>query len=207
MPRATSPRKARVGLYNAEISAGSLLVTESRRIATLMLRKPTDAQWDHAIKEENILQKKPATAQRQARLLRNRLSTLDDNGLTMVVDEGGELCRQILLVASMRHSLLLADFVRDVYIDDVRKLERTLSHRRWDFFLIECEHRDDAVRGWSASTREKLFQVIVRILTEAGYLDSTRKRGLTPPMLHPKTKAYLKQLGDNETLARMEISR
>ena len=132
MPRATSPRKALVGLYNAEISAGSLLVTESRRIATLMLRKPTDAQWDHAIKEENILQKKPATAQRQARLLRNRLSTLDDNGLTMVADEGGELCRQILMAASMRHSLLLADFVRDVYIDDVRKLERTLSRRRVD---------------------------------------------------------------------------
>ena len=196
-----------MGLYNAEISAGSLLVTESRRIATLMLGKPTDAQWDFAIKGENILQKKPATAYRQARLLRNRLSTLDDCGLTMVVEESGELCRQILMAAAMRHSLLLSDFVRDVYIDDVRKLERTLSHRQWDSFLIECEHRDEAVRGWSASTRSKLFQVIVRILSEAGYLESTRTLMLTPPMLHPKTKTYLRQLGDSETLARMEIAR
>ena len=195
-----------MGLYNAEISAGSLLVTEARRIATLMLGKPTDAQWDRAIKEENILQKKPATAYRQARLLRNRLSTLDDAGLALVAEDGGELCRQILMAASIRHSLLIADFMRDVYFADLRKLERTLSHRQWEAFLIECEHRDDAVRRWSATTRKKLFQVTVRILAEAGYLDSTRKLGLTPPMLHPKTKTYLRQL-DSETLACMEISR
>jgi hypothetical protein len=28
--------------------------------------------------------------------------------------------------------------------------------------------------------------------------------GLTPPMLHAKTRAYLNHLGDAETLARME---
>ena len=206
MPRDTSLRKAPVGLYNAEISAGSLLVTESRRIATLMLGKPTEAQWDCAIKQENILQKKPATAHRQARLLRNRLSTLDDVGLALVAEDGGELCRQILLAASIRHSLLIGDFMRDVYFADLRRLERTLSHRQWEAYLIECEHRDDAVRRWSATTRKKLFQVTVRILAEAGYLDSTRKLGLTPPMLHPKTKSYLRQL-DSETLSCMEISR
>jgi hypothetical protein len=194
-------------LYNAEISAGSLLVAESRRIAVLMLGKPTDAEWESAIKEENILQKTPATARRQAQLLRNRLSTLDDAGLIMVAEESSELCRQILMAAAMRHSRLMSDFMRDVYIDDLRRLERTLSHRQWDEFLLECEHRDDAVRGWSETTRKKLFQVIVRILGEAGYLDSTRKLGLTPPMLHPRTKSYLQRLGDGETLARMEISR
>ena len=196
-----------MALYNAEISAGSLLVAESRRIAALMLQKPTDAEWDRAIKEENILQKTEATARRQARLLRNRLGTLDDAGLAMVAEEPGELCRQILMAAAMRHSRLMSDFMRDVYIDDLRRLERTLSHRQWDSFLLECEHRDDAVRAWSASTREKLFQVIARILAEARYLDSTRKMGLTPPMLHPRTKSYLQRLGDGETLARMEISR
>ena len=56
-------------LYNAEISAGSLLLPESRRIARLLLTHPTSAQWDAALKDENLLQKKPATARRQARWL------------------------------------------------------------------------------------------------------------------------------------------
>ena len=183
------------------------MIAESRRIANLMLTSPSEADWDRAIKVENILQKTPATARRQARLLRNRLGMLDNAGLALVSEGVAEVCIQALLAASIRHSRLLGDFLRDVYIEDARKLERTLSHKQWDAFLSECEHRDDAVAGWSESTREKLFQVIVRILAESKYLDSTRKLGLTPPMLHPKTRAWLKQLGDAETLALMEINR
>lgn len=51
---------------------------------------------------------------------------------------------------------------------------------------------------------KKLFQVIVRILAEAKYLDTARHMGLTRPMLYPKARAYLKRIGDDVTLARME---
>jgi len=193
-----------LGLYNAEISAGSLMLPESRRIARLLLTHPTPDQWDDALKSENLLQKKPATARRQARLIRNRLATLDDEGLRIVAEGDGELGTQVLLAAAARHSLLLSDFLRDVYGADLRRLERTLSHRQWEAFLTECEHRDPAVGAWADTTRAKLFQVIVRILAEAKFLDSARRMGLTPPMLHPKARAYLNRLGDTSTLARME---
>ncbi len=198
-----SARPAAV-LYNAEISAGSLMLPESRHIARLLLQRPTDEEWDLAIRSTNLLQKKPATARRQARLIRNRLSTLDDEGLKLIADGDGELSSQVLLAAAARHSLLLSDFLRDVYGADLRHLERTLSHRQWEAFLVECAHRDPAVKAWAETTRKKLFQVIVRILAEAKYLDTARNMGLTPPMLHPKARAYLKRLGDCVTLARME---
>ncbi len=191
-------------LYNAEISAGSLMLPESRHIARLLLQHPTEEEWDLAIRSTNLLQKKPATARRQARLIRNRLSTLDDDGLNLVADGDGELSSQVLLAAAARHSLLLSDFLKDVYGSDLRRLERTLSHRQWEAFLVECAHRDAVVDTWAATTRKKLFQVIVRILAEAKYLDTARHMGLTPPMLHPKARAYLKRLGDDVTLARME---
>ena len=182
------------------------MLPESRRIARLLLTHPTPEQWDEALKSENLLQKKPATARRQARLIRNRLVTLDDDGLQIVAEGDGELSTQVLLAAAARHSLLLSDFLRDVYGADLRRLERTLSHRQWEAFLVECEHRDPAVGAWAGTTRAKLFQVIVRILAEAKYLDSARHMGLTPPMLHPKARAYLNRLGDAATLARMEAT-
>lgn len=196
-----------MGLYNAEISAGSLMLPESRRIAKLLLTHPSVAQWDAALKDENLLQKKPATARRQARLIRNRLDTLDDAGLTLVLEGDGELSNQLLMAAAIRHSRLFGDFLRDVYALDIRRLETSLNHHQWEGFLTECEHRDVVVREWAASTKEKLFQVIVRILAEAKFLDTTRKMGLTPPMLHPILINYLKRLGDTETLSRMEFSR
>ena len=196
-----------MGLYNAEISAGSLMLPESRRIARLLLQHPTVAQWDAALKDENLLQKKPATARRQARLIRNRLDKLDDEGLLLIADGDGEVASQTLLIGAIRHSRLLADFLRDVYGQDLRKLELKLSHRQWESFIDERARIDEAIGGWANSTRDKLFQVIVRILAEAKYLDSTRKMGLTPPLLHPTVIAYLKRAGDSETLACMDFRR
>lgn len=87
--------------YNAEISAGSLLPLESRRIATLLLSKPEPAAWQHAIEVENILQKKtPATARRQARLLQRRLTTLDAQAWQMMAERESEVVIQLLLAAS-----------------------------------------------------------------------------------------------------------
>ena len=48
-----------MSLYNTELSRGSLLTLESRRIASLLLTKPDADAWKKAIEVENILQKAP----------------------------------------------------------------------------------------------------------------------------------------------------
>ncbi len=182
------------------------MLPESRLVAELLLKRPTLEQWDAALVTNNLLQKSPSTAVRQARLIRKRLETLDDEGLRLIIDGDGELAGQILMAACARNSQLLSDFMRDVYAVDLRHLEKTLSYRQWEAFLADCAHRDEAVNGWTASTRKKLFQVIARILAEARYLDSTRHMKLTPPLLHPRVRGYLRRLGDDTTLGRMEVT-
>ena len=178
--------------YNAEISAGSLLPLESRRIAAILLTGPNDATWRHAIEVENILQKKtPATARRQATLIRKRLNTLDAAGWTLMVECEHEVTLQLLLAASVKHSHLLGDFLLKVYAQRQRRLEPALASVDWHDFLAECAHHDPAVAGWSESTRAKLFQVIVRILVEAKYLQNARSMKLTPRSLHPEVRRYL----------------
>ena len=178
--------------YNAEISAGSLLPLESRRIATLLLSEPDQTAWQHAIETENILQKKtPATARRQARLLRRRLSTLDAQAWQMMTQRESEVVTQLLLASAVKHSQLLGDFMLRVYADRQRRLEPALAPMDWQDFLAECAHHDAAVAGWSDSTKAKLFQVIVRILVEAKYLESARSMRLTPQSLHPDVQSYL----------------
>lgn len=197
-----------MSLYHAELSAGSLMLNESRRVAELLLTRPDHAAWLHAIKIDNLLQKNsPATAIRQARLIRNRLSTLDDEGLNLVVAATPELRTQMLLVAAIRHSRLLGDFMIDVYRRRLRRLEDTLIPSDWEAFLQECTHRDASVAAWSNSTRHKLLQVVLRILAEARYIDTTRSLRLTPPLLHPRVLRYLAERQDSYTREAMELSR
>ena len=178
--------------YNAEISAGSLLPFESRRIAALLLTSPNEATWQHAIETENILQKKtPATARRQATLLRRRLTTLNAQAWNMVAASDSEVVIQLLMVAAVKHSHLLGDFMLRVYADRQCRLEPALAPSDWENFLAECAHFDPEVADWSETTRAKLFQVILRILAEAKYLESTRSMKLTPQSLHPEVRRYL----------------
>lgn len=191
--------------YNAEISAGSLLPLESRRIASLLLSSPDASAWQHAIETENILQKKtPATARRQATLVRRRLTTLDVQALKILTERENEVVIQLLLAAAIKHSQLLGDFMRNVYADRQRRLEPSLAQSDWQDFLAECAHHDAAVADWSDSTKAKLFQVIVRILSEAKYLESARTMKLTPQSLHPDVRRYLSANGETYVLDCLE---
>ena len=191
--------------YNAEISAGSLMPLESKRVATLLLTHPDDTAWRDAIEVQNILQKKTsATARRQATLIRKRLMTLDAKAWEMISLREGEVVNQLLLAASVKHSLLLGDFLRSVYADRQRRMETNLSATDWQDFLAECAHHDLAVGNWTESTKAKLFQVIVRILVEAKFLENVRSMKLTPQSLHPDVERYLRRHDETYVLECLE---
>lgn len=178
---------------------------ESRRIAAFLLTQPDDNAWRRALVEDNLLQKKaPATALRQAALIRKRLNTLDVTAWEMIANREQEVAIQLILVAAVRHSQLLADFISHVYIDHQRRMNLAISANDWEGFLAECSHRDSSVKQWSASTQAKLFQVILRILTEAKYLESTRSMKLTPQSLHPDVRRYLSTHGETALLELLE---
>ena len=198
-----------MGVYNAEISAGSLMLPESRRIAGLLLSSPSREQWFAAVKLDNLLQKRtPATARRQAQLIRKRLETLEEEGLKLIATGSQEVATQLLFAAAVKHSRILADFLLDVYAGKLRRLEQSLSPAKdWDAFLAECVRRDPELANLSASTKAKVLQVILRVLAEGRYVDSTRTLRLTPPHLHPGVVSYFKRHGETELIAIMDMAR
>lgn len=192
--------------YHADLSAGSLMLPESRRIARLLLGAPTDAEWANAIRVDNILQKRtPSTAVRQARLIRSRLEPLGNTGWTMVADGDQEAAIQTVFAAALLQSELLRDFVRGVVIQHLARLETQLYPREWEMFMAECTARDPAVAAWASSTRAKLLQVTLRILVEAKYLESLKSLRLRSPNIHPEVRRLLLGLGHTELIKSMEL--
>jgi hypothetical protein len=198
-----------MGVYNAEIAAGSLMLPESRRIAGLLLTGPSREQWFAALKLNNLLQKKtPATARRQAQLIRKRLETVEDEGWKLIATGSHEVVTQLLFAAAIKHSRIFADFLLDVYAGKLSRLEQNLSPAKdWDAFLAECLQRDPELANLSASTKAKVLQVILRVLAEGRYVDSTKTLRLTPPHLHPDVVSYLKRHDETSVLAIMDMTR
>ena len=193
--------------YHAELSSGSLLIPESRKVAELILQNADEAAWQRFITVDNELQKRsPASARRQGRLLRNRLECVSPNLLRIIVTGSNEAATQALLAAAIKHSRLLGDFMDTVIRQHLRVFETSLAANDWAKFLEDCAKHAPEVEGWAPSTKKKLGQVVIRILAEAKYLASTRTMNITPVTLVPKVRHCLEQDGEQYALRCMTLT-
>lgn len=193
--------------YNAEISAGSLLLKESREIAKLLLSRTDDQGWHQAIIIDNVLQKKaPASSKRMSRLIRNRLEVMKPDLWKLVIHGSSDIAYQALLAAAIKHSRLLEDFLNQVIKEHFLTFNNQLTLNDWNKFLLDCENRDPSISEWSESTRRKLGQVIFRILAESRYIDSTRSMKIIPLQITPEVRHCLLENNENEIFECMNIA-
>lgn len=189
------------------MAAGSLLVPESRKVARLLLEEPNEDRWYQAIVVDNILQKKsPASAIRMGRLIKNRLKLMRP-ALWRLIDGNSEVATQALLAAAIKHSRLLSEFMRLVVKREVRAYHNELSLKDWRNFLEECALIDPEINHWAQITRNKLGQVVFRILAEARYIESTRSPKLQSVQIAGEVKKYLLQNNETYVLDCMEIGK
>ena len=191
--------------YNTEISRGSLMPLESKRIASLLLKNPDEATWKKAIEVENILQKSTVgSAVRQSALIRKRLLTLDETAWKLITERESEITNQLLFAAAIKQTKLLGDFMRNVYASRQLQMESDISATNWEDFLAECAHHDAKVGGWNDNTKLKILNSIVRILVETKYLVDSKTLKLSPRALHPVVRRYLHDRHENYVLDCLE---
>jgi len=203
----SSTKKNQPNIYNGEIVAGSLLISESRKIADLLLQNINPEAWKQAIETNNILQKRsPASAIRQARLIRNRLILMKPDLWDLIHHGSADIATQALLAASIKHSRLLGDFMDKTIRDNWRTFKDTISAQDWRDFLEICVQIDPKVSDWTESTRSKLRQVVFRILSESKYIDGTRTLKLLSVSIVPEIRKYLTENSENYVLRCMDIT-
>jgi len=193
--------------FSADMAAGSLLLTESRKISRLLLEGVDPEGWNSAIIKENILQKRsPASSIRIARLIRNRLTLMTPELWRIVAESNKDVATQAVLAASVKHGRLLAEFMMQVLARHVVRFEQRLSQTDWRVFLAECEMIDPSIRSWSTSTREKLRQIVFRILAESRYIESVRSARILPVRIHSEVRRYLEEHDEQYVLTCMEAT-
>lgn len=197
----------KLSTYNGEIVAGSLMIPESRKIAGLLLNKVSNEEWSQAIINDNILQKRsPATAKRQSKLIKKRLELVKPEIWHLIHDGTSEVATQAVLVAAIKHSKLLGDFMERVCHEHWRTYNLKLSLTDWRSYLESCTQIDPAIVTWSESTTSKLRQVVLRILSEALFLNNTRSLELQAVQIVPEISNYLKKNKEDYVLRCMGIT-
>jgi hypothetical protein len=201
------PNQKAAPRYRADITAGSLKLTESRVIADLLLNKADAADWNDAIVRRNVLQaKNPATAQRLTRLIRARLESMNSDIWRLVRDGKGPVATHAIFAAAVKQSPLLGDFLRMVVGDQYRRFGKTISNQMFVEYLDGCRERDPLMPAWTEETRLRIRSSIFQMVAQAGYIENTRSLKLQPVHIADQVVHCLKVNHEDYVLGCLQVA-
>lgn len=193
--------------YDSDLIGGSLMVRENRVIAELMLRQASPEEWHQVVQVDNRLQKRSqATARRLAQSIRKRLERLDEPFWRALRDGDEELATQVAFCAALERNLLLVEFIETVVKDAFVTRAEKLEPYQWLEFLEDRAHRDPSIEEWTESSKKKMGQVALRMLSEVGLLQSTRNLRLQHLLVRPEVRVLLEDSYRDRIKGCLEVS-
>lgn len=192
--------------YLGDIIGGSLMVAESREICKLWLEHADAARWEYAIEQQNVLNKPSvATAKRNARTIHCRLNHMGADFWSLIVYGDEVLAAQTVLAGTIQDAPILGDFLSLVIAEAKCSHKPALTMDDWYEFFDRCCQRYPDLSALSDASRYKIGQVIYKVLADAYYLESTRKRTVQSVFVRDELREKLVATNQLELLHCLEV--
>ena len=188
------------------MTAGALLVPESRKIADLLLSSVTPEQWKDAIENQNILQQRSlSSSKRIADLIRSRLELMKPELWRLIRDGYSITATHAVFAAVIKYSRILGDYLDTVVRQQFRKLEDKLTPMLWDDFILSCKQRDSQMSDFPPTTAKKVCSNVHKILAEVGYIKGRNDWALQKVDIAPEVLKYLKKNDEHYVLKCIQV--
>lgn len=178
------------------------LFYEMRTTAKLMNEGLDKNEVVERIVSENLFQYPTEKSVRKMALacIRRLESMEDDTLIAAIATQPSDVAKQVCLYAMMRQYRLVWDFMLTVVGDKYRKLDSSFSKMDLNVFFMRLQEQDDWVATWSNSTITKVRQVLMKMLIENKYLDSTDADHLNPVLISPLLENAIREDGQEIVL-------
>jgi molybdenum cofactor biosynthesis enzyme MoaA len=190
--------------YIANLTGEPFLYFELKQIAKLTLAGLSSVEIRAKTKDETLFQS--ATNKSMDKILSatlKRVAVLDDRLLNLLANGSLHTSKLVALIALMKTNRLFLEFIEEVYLEKVRLGEQELEPKDFRIFFNNKAEQSPKVAGWQESTIKKLSQVYSKILFEAGLINTTNKKKLTPPIIEEELLDHLKKIGDHRLIIAM----
>ena len=173
--------------YNLSFTTASLRPELARIVAESYLAA---GNWDVAkrrILTSNALQSRTATsAVRVERELRQRLETLTHDQVTLLAKATAEDRAAMAWLAAFKHSAFVFDFVAELLREKLAAHDPILRHSDYETFFDGKSASHPELGRLTNSSKNKIRQVLLRMLAEAGLLVTGTGLGtIQRPVLSP----------------------
>lgn len=161
--------------YLLSFTTGGLFYQHSLLISQLFTVLNNWEQVYNKVIDENTLQSRTqSTAKRVGKEIINRLKTLTQEELNLLLDTSPTEQKQILFISVCRRYKFIYDFAKDVIRERYLTLKYDLPTEEFDSFYNQKEQWHEELEKISPSSKYKLRTVLYKILLEADILDKNK---------------------------------
>ncbi len=159
--------------YKMSFTTGGLFHRESVELASLFLARNDWAVVREEVLAGNLLQARTlSTLRRLCSEIISRLETLDEQELTFLVKGSRHEQAHMIWVAVCRRYQFIAEFATEVLRERFISLKGNLNPEDFDAFFNARAQWHPEVEAIRPATREKLRQVLFKMLRDADLLTS-----------------------------------
>lgn len=178
--------------YKARMTGAGFHLMEMKKVAQLKSNKVSNEDIKSAIYDENIFQyKKVASIVKIAPFIIRRCDSIKENLLDSVLNETITNAKLINLLAIMEEDVLFKDFMIEIVGYSYKTSDLLFGKIDVNRFFNNKIEQGTNVANFSESTLNKLRQVYLKILADAGLLSNIRNGELQRVFIDEHIRAQL----------------
>jgi hypothetical protein len=169
--------------YRLSFTGASFLLYESIELAKTYAEK---GGWDAAVESilmSNVNTKSKSTIKRERNEIALRLKSLSPQLLEKLISVNPDDAKIIVLYAILKTYPFIRNFCLEVLYEKSMILDTHIQEYEINAFFRNQEDRHEVFSKKSDSTKQKLKQVMFKMLSDAGVLKSTKEKIIIKPYL------------------------
>ena len=185
--------------YKASITREPFLFYEMRITAKLLNEGLSSDAVIGKVIDENLFQyPTEKSVKRMVKTCIQRLDLLQDASLVAnIATQPQDVAKQICLYAMMKQYRLVSDFMLSVVGEKYRTQDLAFGKIDTNVYFLRLQEQNEAIATWSDKTITKLKQILIKLLVDNEYLDSTKADHLNPVLLNSSLEAAIRNHGDS----------
>lgn len=185
--------------YNAGLTAEPFLFNETRIIGKYLLEGYEVKELRKKNIDENLIQyKTKSSISRVNKPIFNRLAIFNNNQLNYFVNGDLDQSKILLVYAIMKTDRLVYEFIREIYYDKLVINEKTIEGFEIGRWFDSKISNSKFLAERSESTRYKMKQVLLQIMTSSGLLKREKNNfEIIRPLISKEVKELLDEVNDS----------
>ncbi|MCR8844365.1 DUF1819 family protein [Paenibacillus sp. SC116] len=183
--------------YSATITGASFLFYELKQVVGLRVQGLEEVEIKEKVNTDNLFQYQvKSSIRRSLPSVLRRVSILDDALCQMVLEQSLESGKIINLYAIMKTDRLFYEFMNEVIQEKFEDGNYILEKKDINLYIASKAEQNPRVAAWTEQTMNRLKQVYVKVLYDAGILKDKQTGELSRLLMDDQLKQHLIQIGD-----------